>query len=241
MPRQLRLEYEGAVYHVMARGDRREAIYHEDGDRLAWVDYLNQVCRRTEWRVYGWMLMGNHYHLLVETPRANLVSGMQWLQTAYTVWFNRRHNLSGHLFGGRYKAVLIDEGEPQGKMLYGYVGTALVGNRGVEGLLKSGVIQAKLKVNEPGDIYEQEADRIAGQVLAAPTRAPVGTAPGIQRVAGQPLSETATAPASVEHALASAGNPLEPGYARKWSSALTGTFRGCACISARLRSNPRGM
>ena len=74
---------------------------------------------------YGWVLMGNHYHLLVETPRANLVKGMQWLQTAYTVWFNRRHDLTGHLFGGRYKAVLIDEGEPQGKMLYGYVGTVL--------------------------------------------------------------------------------------------------------------------
>jgi hypothetical protein len=69
--------------------------------------------------------MGNHYHLLVETPRANLVSGMQWLQTAYTVWFNRRHNLSGHLFGGRYKAVLIDDGEPSGRMLYGYLGTVL--------------------------------------------------------------------------------------------------------------------
>jgi REP-associated tyrosine transposase len=109
----------------MARGDRREAIYHDDRDRLAWLDYLDQVCRRTEWRVYGWVLMGNHYHLLVETPRANLVSGVQWLQTAYTVWFNRRHKLSGHLFGGRYKAVLIDEGEPQGRMLYGYVGTVL--------------------------------------------------------------------------------------------------------------------
>jgi putative transposase len=110
---------------VMARGDRREPIYQEEGDRLAWLDYLGQVCGRTGWRVYGWVLMGNHYHLLVETPGANLVSGMQWLQTAYTVWFNRRHRLSGHLFGGRYKAVLIDEGEPQGKMLYGYVGTVL--------------------------------------------------------------------------------------------------------------------
>ena len=69
--------------------------------------------------------MGNHYHLLVKTPRANLVSGMQWLQTAYTVWFNRRHSLSGHLFGGRYKAVLIDEREPQPNMLYGYLGTVL--------------------------------------------------------------------------------------------------------------------
>ena len=125
MPRQLRLEYEGAVYHVMARGNRRESIYRDDRDRLAWLDYLSQACQRTGWRVYGWVLMGNHYHLLVETPGANLVSGMQWLQTAYTVWFNRRHALSGHLFGGRYKAVLIDEGEPQSNMLYGYLGTVL--------------------------------------------------------------------------------------------------------------------
>jgi len=97
----------------VARGDRREPIYQEEGDRLAWLDYLGQVCGRTGWRVYGWVLMENHYHLLVETPGANLVSGMQWLQTAYTVWFNRRHGLSGHLFGARCKAVLIDEGEPQ--------------------------------------------------------------------------------------------------------------------------------
>ena len=88
---QLRLEYEGGL-PCDARGDRREAIYHDDHDRLTWIDYLGQVCRRTGWRVYGWVLMGNHYHLLMETPEANLVSGMQWLQTAYTGWFNRRHN-----------------------------------------------------------------------------------------------------------------------------------------------------
>ena len=111
MPRQSRLEYEGAVYHVLVRGDRREPIYRDDHDRLAWIDYLRQVCRRTGWRVYGWVLMGNHYHLLIETPEANLVSGMQWLQTAYTVWFNRKHGLDCRLFGGRNKAVLIDERE----------------------------------------------------------------------------------------------------------------------------------
>ena len=86
-----------------------------------------------------------------------------------------------------------------------------VGNRGVEGLLKSGLIQAKLKVNEPGDIYEQEADRIAGQVLATPAHVPVGgTGSRIQRAAGQPIGRGATAHASVEHALANAGEPLEP-------------------------------
>ena len=86
-----------------------------------------------------------------------------------------------------------------------------VGNRQVERLLKSRVIQAKLKVNEPGDSYEREADRISDQVVAASTYAPIGgAAPRIQRAAGQPIGETATAPASVDHALASAGNPLEP-------------------------------
>jgi uncharacterized protein DUF4157 len=91
-----------------------------------------------------------------------------------------------------------------------------VGNRGVERLLKSAVIQAKLKVNEPGDIYEQEADRIANQVMAAPTYASVGgTAPQIQRVAGQPVGETATAPANVERALTSPGQPFDPGLRRE--------------------------
>src|SRR6478672_2647639 len=85
-----------------------------------------------------------------------------------------------------------------------------VGNRGVERLLKSGLIQAKLKVNEPGDIYEEEADRIASQVLATPTHFPVrGTASRIQRVAGQPAGETTSAPASVERVLASPGQPFE--------------------------------
>ena len=117
MPRQLRLEYQGAVYHVLARGDRREAISHDDHDRLTWIDYLGQVCRRTGWRVYGWVLMDNHYHLLMETPEANLVSGMRWLQTAYTVWFNRRHNLSRHLFRGRYKAEGNKRGQERGQDL----------------------------------------------------------------------------------------------------------------------------
>ena len=74
MPRQLRLEYEGAIYHVMARGNRRQSIYRDDRDRLAWLDFLSRACQRTGWRVSGWVLMGNHYHLLVKTPRANLVS-----------------------------------------------------------------------------------------------------------------------------------------------------------------------
>ncbi len=111
MPRQLRLEFPGACYHVMARGDRREAIFRDDQDRRAFLEVLGLACARTGWRVHAWVLMGNHYHLLLETPEPNLVAGMQWLQTTYSRRFNNRHRLWGHLFGGRYKAVLVEGGK----------------------------------------------------------------------------------------------------------------------------------
>jgi len=110
MPRKARVQFAGAVYHLLDRGDRREAIFRDDIDRRAFVVTLGEVCGRTGWRVHAFVLMTNHYHLLVETPQPNLVAGMRWFQTTYTVRFNRRHRLSGHLFQGRYKAVVVDPG-----------------------------------------------------------------------------------------------------------------------------------
>ncbi len=108
MPRKLRVEYEGAVYHVMNRGDRREAIFLEDADRELFLTTLGEVCGKTGWQVHALCLMGNHFHLVVETPRANLVAGMRWFLGTYTARFNRRHKLSGHLFSGRYKSLVVD-------------------------------------------------------------------------------------------------------------------------------------
>jgi putative transposase len=108
MPRKLRLEYEGAIYHVMNRGDRREAIFKDDRDRERFLETLGQVCLKTDWRVHAWCLMNNHFHLVVETPKANLVAGMKWFLGTYTGRFNRRHKLFGHLFSGRYKALIVD-------------------------------------------------------------------------------------------------------------------------------------
>lgn len=108
MPRQVRIEFEGAFYHVMCRGDRREAIFQDDQDRERFLATLGETERRTGWRVHGYVLMSNHYHLLVETPAPNLVRGMTWFQTTYTVRYNARHRVSGHLFAGRYKALLVD-------------------------------------------------------------------------------------------------------------------------------------
>jgi putative transposase len=111
MPRKARVQFAGAVYHLLDRGDRREPIFRDERDRENFLATLGQVCKRTGWRVHAWVLMTNHYHLLVETPEANLVAGMRWFQTTYTVRFNRRHRLSGHLFQGRYKSVVVDPEE----------------------------------------------------------------------------------------------------------------------------------
>jgi REP element-mobilizing transposase RayT len=108
MPRSIRLEHAGAFYHVMARGNRRESIYADDDDRRFFLQALGEACGMTGWRVHAWVLMSNHYRLLIETPEPNLVAGMPWLQNSDTRCFNVRRRLWGRLFGDRYKAVLVE-------------------------------------------------------------------------------------------------------------------------------------
>ena len=110
MARSLRIEYPGAYYHVMARGNRREAIFLDDDDRRAFLKTLGEACVMTGWRVHAWVLMANHYHLFLQTPEANLVAGMSWLQNTITRRFNVRHRAWGRVFGDRYKAVLVEGG-----------------------------------------------------------------------------------------------------------------------------------
>jgi putative transposase len=106
--RPLRIEWPGGLYHVTSRGNRREAIVEDDEDRLAWVDLLGQCCERFNWRVHAWCLMTNHYHLLLETPEANLSLGMRHLNGVWSQAFNRRHQRVGHVFQGRFKAVIVE-------------------------------------------------------------------------------------------------------------------------------------
>ena len=125
MPRQVRIEFPGASYHVMCRGDRREAIFADDKDRECFIETLAQAGKRAGWRIHAYVLMGNHYHLLVETPGANLVRGMSWFQTTYTVRYNARHKTGGHLYGGRYKAVLVETADGSGAGEADYFSTLL--------------------------------------------------------------------------------------------------------------------
>lgn len=112
MARKLRIQYAGAVYHVMNRGDRREEIFRDDPERRRFLETLAEACAKTGWQVHAYCLMPNHFHLVVETPAANLVAGMKWFLGSYTSRFNRRHKLFGHLFSGRYKALVVDRASP---------------------------------------------------------------------------------------------------------------------------------
>lgn len=108
MVRPLRIEYADAVYHVTSRGDRREAIAKDNMDRRAFLAILGQALERFNAKVFAYCLMGNHYHLVIQTCEANLSRLMRQINGVYTQTFNRRHVLSGHLFQGRFKAIIVD-------------------------------------------------------------------------------------------------------------------------------------
>jgi REP element-mobilizing transposase RayT len=109
MARPLRIEYEGAVYHVTSRGNGRQNIYVDDDDRRTFLEGLRDVVERFNWICHGYCLMSNHYHLLIETPNANLSRGMRHLNGVYTQNFNRRHGRVGHVLQGRFKSILVEK------------------------------------------------------------------------------------------------------------------------------------
>jgi REP element-mobilizing transposase RayT len=96
------------MYHLMSRGDQRDDIFLGDVDRQDFLKTLAEACQKTGWLVHAYCLMRNHYHLVLETPEANLVAGMAWLQSTYTIRLNHRHKLTGHVLSGRYKAQLVE-------------------------------------------------------------------------------------------------------------------------------------
>jgi putative transposase len=114
MARKLRLEFPGAIYHVINRGNYRTPVFASEGAKQAFAKCVFAACERSAWRLHALVIMGNHYHLAVETPQGNLVAGMQWLQSTFANRFNKLRGERGHLFQGRYKALLVEEGEALG-------------------------------------------------------------------------------------------------------------------------------
>src|SRR4030043_179463 len=109
MARPLRIEYDGAVYHITSRGNARKPIYKEDEDRKIFLEVVQRTNTRYNWLCHAYCLMNNHYHLIIETPDGNLSHGMRQLNGVYTQLFNKRHKRVGHIFQGRYKAILIQK------------------------------------------------------------------------------------------------------------------------------------
>ena len=118
MARKLRLEFPGACYHVINRGNYRAHIFKTPGAQAAFEACLFEACAKSGWRLHAYVLMSNHYHLALETPEGNLVAGMQWLQATFANRFNKLRNERGHLFQGRYKSLLVEEGEPLGQVCH---------------------------------------------------------------------------------------------------------------------------
>lgn len=112
MPRKQRIEYPGAVYHVISRGNYRKELFLHQGTGEAFERCLFEAVDRCGWKLHAYVIMSNHYHLSVETPEPNLVVGMKWLQSTFATRFNRFRNERGHVFQGRYKAILIGEDRP---------------------------------------------------------------------------------------------------------------------------------
>ena len=111
MARPLRIEKPGGWYHVSARGNERKAIYRDNRDRRHFLEVIAEMVDRFRVRLHGFVLMDNHYHLMLELSEANLSRAVQWLNVSYSVWFNRRHGRSGHLFQGRFKSVAVSPEE----------------------------------------------------------------------------------------------------------------------------------
>jgi len=109
MSRPLRLEHEGAVWHITARGNERKVIFRDDADRELFLHLFGEAVLRYHWLVHSYTLMDNHFHLILETPERTLSRGMQWLNSKYAQAFNRRHDRVGHLFQGRFKGILVEK------------------------------------------------------------------------------------------------------------------------------------
>ena len=118
MARKLRLEFPGACYHVINRGNRRGFVFRTLGARQAFEACLFEACERSGWLLHAFVIMGNHFHLALETPEGNLGAGMQWLQTTFANRFNRFRGESGHVFQGRYKALLVEPGHRLGALCH---------------------------------------------------------------------------------------------------------------------------
>ena len=118
MLRKLRLEFPGAIYHVINRGNYRLNVFEDDGSKTAFEKCLFEACEKSHWRLHAHVIMSNHFHLALETPEGNLTAGMQWMLSTFSTRFNRLRKEKGHVFQGRYKALSVEPGAYLGRLCH---------------------------------------------------------------------------------------------------------------------------
>ena len=111
MPRSLRIQFEGAIYHVINRGNYKTWIFEQESTKAAFEKCLFEACEEFNWILHAYCIMGNHFHLALETPDANLSNGMRWLQSTFAMRYNRYRNENGHLFQGRFKGIIVEDAD----------------------------------------------------------------------------------------------------------------------------------
>ncbi len=190
MARKLRLQYPGAIYHVINRGNYRTLIFGDEKTKAAFETCLFEACGRCGWLLHGFVIMGNHYHLAVETPQGNLVAGMQWLQSTFANRFNKLRGEHGHLFQGRFKALAVEAGGPLGHVChYVHLNPVRAGMVAVEALAeyrfssywyllrpkqRPAFMRAEAALNDAGELpdtaagWRSYADHLAWQATDGP-------------------------------------------------------------------------
>ncbi|GAB5562712.1 MAG: hypothetical protein SynsKO_43590 [Synoicihabitans sp.] len=172
MARKLRIAYPGALYHVINRGNYRSNVFASDGAKRAFIKCLWQAAEKANWRIHAYVVMRNHYHLALETPDGNLVEGMRWLQSTYANRFNRLRKESGHVFQGRYHAILVENAQRLGMVAHyihlNPVRAKIVNADSPESYPWSSLIWLNLKKGRPKKLNLNRALSAAGDLKDGP-------------------------------------------------------------------------
>ena len=244
MARPLRIERPGGRYHVTARGNERKAIYRAEADRAHFLRLLGQLAERFGLRVHAYVLMDNHFHLLVETPEANLSRAMQWLNVSYSLWFNRRHDRAGHLFQGRFKAVVVeDDAGWQEVARYAHLNPVRIAGLALDKRRRRAASRLGLA---QGPSIEEVAERLRRlrEYPWSSYRAYAGYAAGVGWLWREPLDRLCGGRTEAERRAAlreyTEQAVRQGGIERPWDRLVAGLVLGTEAFAARLRRQARG-
>ena len=243
MARPLRIERPGGRFHITARGNERKLIYRQDSDRAHFLELLAETADRFGIRIHAYVLMGNHYHLLVETPETNLSRAMQWLNVSYSIWFNRRHGRTGHLLQGRFKSVVVeDDAGWQEVARYVHLNPVRVAGLGLDkrrrAASKAGLVQAP-----KAELVAERLKRLR-EFHWSSYRAYAGYCSGVGWLCRQPLDRLCGGKSERERRAALreyTETAVRQGVIeRPWERLVAGMVLGSEAFARRLRQKIRG-